>query len=101
MRTLTTLLLTLALAAAAGCATRSEQAPAGIASSPNTSTTSQQTGAAAQGGGGDVANMKTVSLERTEDPAAPPQQQSPNAAPVERKIIRNATLTLEVEQPSK
>jgi hypothetical protein len=55
-----------------------------------------------QGGGdnarGDV-DMKTVSLERTEETAAP--QQGPNAAPVERKIIRNATLTLEVEQPGK
>jgi len=100
MRTLTTLLLTLALAAAAGCATAQREA-APIASSPNTSTTAAQPpGVAAQGGGGEL-DMKAVSLERTEDPAAPSQQQSPNAAPVERKIIRNATLTLEVEQPSK
>jgi hypothetical protein len=98
MRLLTTILLTLALAAAAGCAAGSRREAAPLTSSPNTSTTSQQVAAPAAGGGGD-ADMKTVSLERTEDPAAP--QQSPNAAPVERKIIRNAALTLEVEQPAR
>jgi hypothetical protein len=101
MRLLTTTLLTLALAAAAGCAAGSERSAQPIASAPSTSTAPQQTAeSAAQGGGGSgQADMKTVSLERTEDPAAP-QQQGPNAAPVERKIIRNATLTLEVEQPA-
>jgi hypothetical protein len=98
MRLLTTLLLALALAAAAGCAAGSQREAAPLTSSPNSSTAPQGVDAAAQGGGG--ATMKTVSLERTEDPAAP-QQPSPNATPVERKIIRNATLTLEVEQPAK
>ncbi len=102
MRLLTTLVLMLALAAAAGCAAGSQREAAPMVSSPNSSTAPQQNaGAAAQGGGGSgQADMKTVSLERTEDPAAP-QQQSPTAPPVERKIIRNATLTLEIEQPAK
>ena len=100
MRPLITLALMLALVALAGCASSQREA-APIVSSPSTSTAPQQQAAnsVAQGGGGDV-DMKTVSLERTEDPAAQ-QQPAPNAAPVERKIIRNATLTLEVEQPSK
>jgi hypothetical protein len=102
MRTLTTLALTLALAALLGCGGGSgnslERMPEPIVSSPNSSAS---TSSAAQGGGGD-ADMKAVSLERTEDPAAPPQQQpDAAAAPVARKIIRNATLTLEVEEPSK
>ena len=101
MRLLLTLVLTLALAALAGCSAGSrdsaqlEPAPAG--SSP--SSAAPAAGTAAQGGGGD-ATLKAVSLERTEDPAAPTQQQQ-GAAPVARKIIRNATLTLEVDQPSK
>lgn len=99
MRLLTTLLLALALAAAAGCAGGALNEAAPQSSSPATSTAPQPDAGAAAGGGGDGA-MKTVSLERTEDPAAP-RQQSPNAPPVERKIIRNATLTLEVEQPAK
>lgn len=96
MRLLTTLLLALALVAAAGCAAGSRPSASQADSSPNTSTAAQT--APAQGGGD--AALKTVSLERTVDPAAPPPQ-GPNAAPVERKIIRNATLTLEVEQPAK
>jgi hypothetical protein len=99
---LTTLVLTLALAALTGCAAAQREA-APLASAPNSSAAPQQgadSTAPGGGGGAAAADMKTVSLERTEDPAAP-QQQSPNAPPVERKIIRNATLTLEVEQPSK
>ncbi|HEX7312336.1 MAG TPA: DUF4349 domain-containing protein [Pyrinomonadaceae bacterium] len=98
MRLLTTLLLALALAAAAGCAANSRQEAAPSGSS--TSTTSAQQNAA--GGGGDV-DMKTVSLEQTVDPTAPRQQQQQGDVPMpsERRIIRNATLTLEVEQPAK
>ncbi|MBV8858637.1 MAG: DUF4349 domain-containing protein [Acidobacteria bacterium] len=101
MRLLTTTLLMLALGAAAGCAAGSERSAEPLASSSSTTAAPQQSaGNAAQGGGGSgQADMKTVSLERTEDPAAPPQQ-GPNAAPAERKIIRNATLTLEVEKPA-
>jgi hypothetical protein len=101
MRLLTTLLLAVALGALSGCAggaRESAQLPA--ASAPNSSTAPPDKGAAQGGGGGDV-SMKTVSLERTEDPAtASPQTSGDSPAPVARKIIRNATLTLEVEQPS-
>jgi hypothetical protein len=101
MRLLTTLLLALALAAASGCAAGSRPDSAPMASAPSTAT-APQPDAAAGGGGGGRADMKTVSLERTEDPAAAAtQQQNPDAPPVERKIIRNAALTLEVEQPAK
>ena len=100
MRLLLTFALTLALAALTGCAAGSERSAEPAVTSQSTSTAPQQNaGAAAQGGGGGDATMKTVSLERTEDPAAPPQQA--DAPPVARKIIRNATLTLEVEQPAK
>ena len=95
MRLLTTFALTLALAALAGCAASSQRSAEPAASAPSTSGAAP----AAQGGGGADATMKTVSLERTEDPAAPQPQEG--AAPVARKIIRNATLTLEVEQPAK
>lgn len=97
MRPLKTIALTLALAALAGCGGGLERSPEPAVSSPNTAASG-----AAQGGG-DV-EMKTVSLERTEDPAAPAQQQQQGdapAAPAARRIIRNAALTLEVEQPGK
>jgi hypothetical protein len=101
MRPLTTFALTLALAALTGCAAGSERSAEPAVSSQSTSTAPQPAaGTAAQGGGGQT-DMKTVSLERTEDPAAPPQQQGDAPAPVARKIIRNATLTLEVEEPAK
>jgi hypothetical protein len=93
MRLLTTLLLALALAAAAGCAAASNREAAPLASAPSVAESKA-------GGGGNDSTMKAVSLERTEDPAAP-QPQGATPAPVERKIIRNATLTLEVDQPSK
>lgn len=100
MRSLITLALILAFVGVNGCGGgHAERAPEPAASSPNTSTTAS---GAAQGGGdarGEF-DMKTVALAQTEDLAAQ-QQQGPNAAPVERKIIRNATLTLEVEQPAK
>jgi hypothetical protein len=97
MRLLTKLVLTLALAALTGCAAGSERSAEHAVSSPSTSAVPQEQ-AAAQGGGD--AAMKAVSLERAEDPAAPPQQQGDAPTPVARKIIRNATLTLEVEQPA-
>ncbi|MET0646759.1 MAG: DUF4349 domain-containing protein [Pyrinomonadaceae bacterium] len=96
MRLLTTLAFTLALAALTGCSGGSANRMAEpVVSSPNSAATAP---GAPQGGG--QPEMKTVSLERTEDPA-PPQQQPDAPAPVARKIIRNATLTLEVEQPGK
>lgn len=101
MRMLTTCLLMLALAAAAGCAAGSQREAAPPSSSQSTAPAQPQNASAAAQGGGDLRgqlDMKTVSLEQTEDPAATPP--GPNAAPVERRIIRNATLTLEVEQPA-
>ncbi|HEX8149623.1 MAG TPA: DUF4349 domain-containing protein [Pyrinomonadaceae bacterium] len=102
MRLSTRFAFTLALAALTGCAAGSQRSAEQVASPPGTSTATQ--GSAPAQGGGDASSgqfdMKTVSLERTEDPAAPTQQGT-NAAPAERKIIRNATLTLEVEQPGK
>ena len=92
MRLTLTFALTLTLAALAGCAAGSrdeapqQAAPAAAADVPR------------DGGGGDVA-MKTVSLQQTED--ATPQPQAGAPAAVERKIIRNATLTLEADDPSK
>ena len=98
MRLLKTLALMLALALLAGCARAGvENAPG-----PTTQSATAPASGASQGGGDNDATMKAVSLERTEDPASPqPVPPGQNAAPVERKIIRNAALTLEVEQPSK
>ncbi|MET0626815.1 MAG: DUF4349 domain-containing protein [Pyrinomonadaceae bacterium] len=94
MRLTITFVLTLILAALSGCALgSSDREPQGVAA-PNAATQEQ----AAAGGGGDVA-MKTVSLQQTED--STPQQQAGQPAAVERKIIRNATLTLEADDPSK
>jgi hypothetical protein len=93
MRLTTIFALTLTLAALSGCAAGSnDQAPQGVAA-PNAAPQEQ-----AAGGGGDVA-MKTISLQQTED--AKPQPPPGQTAAVERKIIRNATLTLEADEPSK
>ncbi|HEX8282178.1 MAG TPA: DUF4349 domain-containing protein [Pyrinomonadaceae bacterium] len=96
MRLTTTFALTLALAALTGCAVgSSDHAPQAV-SAPNAVPQEQAAGEAR--GGGDV-DMKTVSLQQTED--STPQQQAGQPAAVERKIIRNATLTLEADDPSK
>ncbi|HEX6183332.1 MAG TPA: DUF4349 domain-containing protein [Pyrinomonadaceae bacterium] len=100
MRLTLTFVLTLALAAPTGCAGASRE------ESPQTATTAPDPAAqnrAAGGGAGATAEgtdgyMKTVSLQQTDDATTAP---SANAPAVERKIIRNATLTLEVEQPTK
>ncbi len=92
MRLTITFALTLTLAALSGCAVGSRDQAEQSASAPNAAP--QQAAA----GGGDVA-MKTVSLQETED--AVPQRQDNQPMAVERKIIRNATLTLEADEPSK
>ena len=97
MRPLTTLVLALALAALVGCSAR-DSAPQ-TAANPAVSSLDSAPAGAAQGGGD--AAMKTVSLQQTEEAAPQPRQQSDAPAPVARKIIRNATLTLEVEEPAK
>jgi hypothetical protein len=100
MRPLTTFALALALALLTGCgggsSNSAERVAEPVASSPNSSAPA----AGAAQGGGDVA-MKAVSLEQTEEPAPPPRQQPDAPAPVARKIIRNAALTLEVEEPAR
>jgi Domain of unknown function (DUF4349) len=88
--------LTLALAALAGCSSASnDQAPPQSASAPATDAQNRAGGATAEGA--DV-SMKTVSLQQADDATAAP---SANAPAAERRIIRNASLTLEVEQPTK
>ena len=107
MKVLTTTLLTLALAVAAGCASgSSERAPAQVAAPPNGPAAKPEVAdSAAQGGSGDLSgqlDMKTASYQKTEEPAATTTTTQGDApAQVTRKIIRNATLTLEVEQPAK
>lgn len=99
MRLTITFALTLMLAALSGCGVGSSDRESQGVAAPNAAT---QEKAAAGGGGGDVA-MKTVSLQQTEDATRQPQQQQQAGQPaaVERKIIRNATLTLEADDPSK
>lgn len=97
MRLTLTFVLALALAALTGCAgAGNDEAPQQAASVP---AASAPDGNARDAGGGDVA-MKTVSLQQTED-SQPPTSTANTPAPVERKIIRNATLTLEAGEPSK
>lgn len=99
MRLLLSLVLTLALAASAGCSGENadRSAEQGVSASNSAAPPADS---AAQGSGGDV-TMKAVSLERTEEPAPAQPAQTDAPAPVARKIIRNANLTLEVEQPGK
>ena len=94
MRLTLTFALTLALVALTGCAqSRQEAPPQQTASAPAAVTTEQTRGEGSAG----FYDMKTVSLQQTDDATAP----LPNAPAVERKIIRNATLTLEADEPSK
>ncbi|HEX8723015.1 MAG TPA: DUF4349 domain-containing protein [Pyrinomonadaceae bacterium] len=93
MRSFAVLILALALAGLAACGGGSRPAaPQSASSAPDSAAP------AAQAGGGDAA-MKTVSLQQTENAAPAPQADAPAAAG--RKIIRNATLTLEADDPSK
>src|SRR3954462_6449303 len=97
MRLTLALAFTLALASLAGCGSR-EAAPQRIADMSPASGSSANAGAAADsraGGGGDAkAAMQDVSLQQADASQAQP-------VPAERKIIRDATLTLEVEEPVK
>jgi hypothetical protein len=98
MRVTLTFILALTLAALAGCGGGARDEEPATASAP-TSGSSAAVGVA--GGAGDAA-LKTVSLEQTEDAAAAGQQAPSNApAPAQRKIIRNATLTLEADDPAR
>ena len=87
--------LTLALAALTGCGGGSNrEASPQAASAPAADAVPREQAA----GGGANAEMKTVSLQQTDDAASNAANAS---APAQRRIIRNASLTLEVEQPTK
>jgi hypothetical protein len=104
MRTTATLIFTLALAALVGCAAgdyssnSSSPAQKSVASSqaaaPQTATAASTTQAHAGGGGGGQAVVQNVSLQQADQSQAAP-------VPVDRKIIRNANLSLETDDPKK
>jgi hypothetical protein len=99
MKLTITLACALVLAALAGCsvgnrmpsAQRSAELPAASGSSANASSSGD---AKAGGGGEQPAAMQNASLQQADASQAQP-------VPVERKIIRDAALTLEVEEPVK
>src|SRR5687767_13160421 len=96
MRLFSTTLLMLALAATAGCAGGASNEEA-----PQTASTSGVMSEQRAAGGGDAnVAMKTVSLQQTEDATTRQQPQPDAPAAVQRKIIRNATLTLEADEPA-
>ena len=101
MRLTATFILTLVLVAAIGCASarnsggqtaeRASSVPAPHTSADNVVAEQQARGGAVQPA------MQTVSLKQADASQSAPAA----AAAVERKIIRNATLSLEVEEPAK
>jgi hypothetical protein len=96
MKLTNTLALAFALAALAGCGSR-DAAPQRIAdlSPANGSSANASSAADARAGGGGAQNaVQNVSLQQADASQAQP-------VPAERKIIRDATLTLEVEEPVK
>jgi hypothetical protein len=98
MKLTNTLALAFALAALAGCGSR-EAAPQRIAdlSPANAYSANANSAADSRAGGGGAQNaVQNVSLQQQADAS-----QAQPAAPAERKIIRDATLTLEVEEPVK
>jgi hypothetical protein len=82
-----------ALAALSGCA-GGAMPNAERASSANASSAKESAPGGAQGGADARGVMQNVSLQQADASQAPP-------VPVERKIIRDATMTLEVDEPSK
>jgi hypothetical protein len=95
MRLTLALAFTLALASLAGCGSR-EAASQRIAEMPpaGNATAQHAADARASGGGGAQTTTQDVSLQQADASQAQP-------VPAERKIIRDATLTLEVEEPVK
>ena len=98
-RTLPALLLALTLAALAGCSSGSsaynaERASSAPASAPNSSAQRAVGGTTAESKADVDGVMQNASLQQADASQAPP-------VPVERKIIRDATLTVEVDEPSK
>lgn len=94
MRLLTKLLLSCAALALVGCSVGSEPPPRGVVGDQSTTApapTAASAGNRADEVSGQAADFKTVSLSQAD--AAQP-------APVERKIIRNATLAVEADRPA-
>jgi hypothetical protein len=95
MKLILMLVLSIALASLAGCGGR-EAALQRVAEVPpaGNSTAQHAADARAGGGGGAQTTTQDVSLQQADASQAQP-------VPAERKIIRDATLTLEVEEPLK
>ena len=100
MRTTATLIFTLALAAFTACgggdyssnsSSTARPAASDHAAAPQTSAAST---APSQAGGGGQAVIQNVSLQQADQSQAAP-------VPVDRKIIRNANLSLETDDPKK
>ena len=94
--------LLLASSALAGCAGASESNASRIAEAPSTSSANASSSGdskAAGGGGAQPVNDEVARQSAANSTPADPSQAQP--APVERKIIRDATLTLEVNEPVK
>ncbi|HST52358.1 MAG TPA: DUF4349 domain-containing protein [Pyrinomonadaceae bacterium] len=97
MRTTVILIFTLALAALIGCAGNSmnhASSNASVSTAPNSAAADHAAAPQEQARGGGQAVMQNVSLQQADQSQAAP-------VPVERKIIRNANLSLEVEDPKK
>lgn len=92
------LLLALTLAALAGCgggsAYNAERAASAPATAPNSAATQRAVGGTGESKADADGVMQNASLQQADASQAP-------AVPVERKIIRDATLTVEVDEPSK
>lgn len=90
-------LVTFALAGCGGAGSGSMERSAEVAPAGNAAPQTQQADglkSVVGGGGGDRAAVQDVSLQQADASQAQP-------VPVERKIIRDATITLEVEEPTK
>lgn len=98
MRLTATSILMLALVAATGCASARNsggQMAERSASAPAPNASAARVDGDAKGGSPAQPLMQTVSLQQ-----ADASQSAPAAAVVERKIIRNATVSVEVESPA-
>jgi hypothetical protein len=95
MRLTTTFIIALALAALSGCAAGSAPNAERMSSAANSSAAKESAPAGGAQGGADARGvMQNVSLQQADSSQAPP-------VPIERKIIRDATMALEVDEPSK
>ncbi|HJQ35471.1 MAG TPA: DUF4349 domain-containing protein [Pyrinomonadaceae bacterium] len=94
-RTLPFLLLLALAGCGGGAAYNAERSASAPASAPNSTTAQRAAGGTASESKADADGvMQNASLQQADASQAPP-------VPVERKIIRDATLTVEVDEPSK